>query len=109
MRLNMMILGIDVDTSTSKIDLSYYQFAKNASDTTSRIVTWGNGTCGHNDNKLNTNHFNFKITKFDPVTSPNPPIYVVSMSSSFGGSISLLPLPDDFIKISVKIHQKIII
>jgi hypothetical protein len=96
MRLNMMILGINADIpKTPTIDLSYYKFniPSDATPKDSRIVTWGNGTCGHNDNKLNTNQFNFKITKFDK-TGTKDHIYVVSVSSSFGGNTSLLPLPD---------------
>lgn len=98
MRLNRMILGMGNDIIPGKtIDKSYYSFDTTQS-TLSRIIAYGTGEYEHTD-KLYAKQFNFKITKFDNDASGSPPIYVVSVSSSFDeNTTTLLPLPDYFIK-----------
>ena len=113
MRLAAAILDINGDNNTlfqKPLDLSNYKFNITSKSATSpqeqpKIVFWGNGTCKSNDKKLYTSEFNFKITQFSSTqssstsTSTSTYIYIVSVSSSIVGPfITLLPLPDYFIK-----------
>lgn len=100
MRLNNMILGKS-NVLTGRLELPYYSFTIDKSDTTSRIVKWGTGLCKADNTKPNhvcATEFSFKITRFDSKITPPKDIYVVSVSSMIDSSSTLLPLPDYFIK-----------
>jgi len=100
MRLASMILGKNFELKPNP-ELTYYQFNPNSSvEDKERIVCWGYGTCKPDDGTKNiyTEEFNFKITKYD-TDSSGTNMYIVSVSSAItGNSITLLPLPDYFIR-----------
>jgi hypothetical protein len=106
MRLAAAILDINGNNNTlfkNPLDLSNHKFNITSESGTNpqeqpKIVFWGNGTCKSNDKKLYTSEFNFKITQFSYPALLSY-IYIVSVSSSIVGPLlTLLPLPDYFIK-----------
>ena len=111
MRLNAMIMGMDLGSIVSKplqIDLSYYKFLIQAETNAKvsynagnepKIVKWGKGICPQNTEPSaspSTTKFTFKITKFVGASS-SVDRYIVSISSMIDSNLTLLPLPSYFV------------